>query len=200
VKVNLREILIILLIFLVVFTVVQLSLQSFRVDGPSMEPTFEDGQFLMINKVTYRFQSPHRGDVIVFWPPFHSDYPFIKRVVGLPGELVEIRNGKIFIDGVLYEEEPTMQVTPRTTSVLVPEDSYFVLGDNRDDSRDSRFWGSVPRDNLKGKAVFVYWSWEPDENPPGWSFPYIIDLVQWVGHGIYNFPTHVRWSRLGTAI
>jgi signal peptidase I len=170
VKVNLREILIILLIFLVVFTVVQLSLQSFRVDGPSMEPTFEDGQFLMINKLTYRFQSPHRGDVIVFWPPFHSEYPFIKRVVGLPGELVEIRNGKIFIDGVLYEEEPTMQVTPRTTSVLVPEDRYFVLGDNRDDSRDSSEGWTVPESNIIGKTWVCYWPPSDWGLTPGYSY------------------------------
>lgn len=156
-KVNLRETLIIILIFLVVFTIVQLSLQSFRVDGPSMKPTFENGQFLMINKLTYRFMSPHRGDVIVFWPPFLSDYPFIKRVVGLPGELIEIRNGHIYIDGLLYEEDPQMQVTPRNISVLVPAGQYFVLGDNRDDSRDSSYGWTVPEGNILGKTWVSYW-------------------------------------------
>ena len=169
-KINLRETLIIILIFLVVFAAVQLSLQSFRVDGPSMEPTFEDGQFLMINKLTYRFQSPHRGDVIVFWPPFNSDYPFIKRVVGLPGELIEIRNGHIFINGSLYEEEPRMPVTPRNTSVRVPEGHYFVLGDNRDDSRDSSEGWTVPESNILGKTWVSYWPPSECGQTPGYSY------------------------------
>jgi signal peptidase I len=169
-KVNLREILIIVLIFLVVFTIVQLSLQSFRVDGPSMEPTFENGEFLMINKLTYRFQSPRRGDVVVFWPPFQSDYPFIKRIVGLPGELVEIKHGQIFVDGLLYEEQPQMQVTPRTISMLVPKDNYFVLGDNRDDSRDSSEGWTVPRGNIIGKSWVCYWPPSEWGLTPGYSY------------------------------
>jgi signal peptidase I len=82
----------------------------------------------------------------------------------------------------------------------VPPGVYFVMGDNRDDSRDSRFWGTVPVENIKGKAVFIYWSWEPDPDAPGWGFPYIHHVFQWIGHGLYNFPTHIRWSRLGTAL
>ena len=82
----------------------------------------------------------------------------------------------------------------------MPPGEYFVMGDNRDDSRDSRFWGTVPVENIKGKAVFVYWSWEPDPDAPGWGFPYIHHVFQWAFHGIYKFPTHVRWTRLGTAL
>lgn len=169
-KINLREILIILLIFLVVFTVVQVSLQSFRVDGPSMEPTFEDNQFLMINKLTYRFQSPQRGDVIVFWPPFRSDYPFVKRIIGLPGELVEIKHGRIYIDGDLYEEAPQMESTPRAISLLVPKDNYFVLGDNRDNSNDSSGGWTVPGSNIVGKTWICYWPPSGWGLTPGYSF------------------------------
>jgi signal peptidase I len=169
-KINLREVLIILLIFLVVFTAVQLSLQSFVVDGPSMEPTFEDNQFLMINKLTYRFTAPQRGDVIVFWPPFHSEYPFIKRVIGLPGELVEIKQGRIYIDGELYEEEPTMQVTQRNMSVLVPGGRYFVLGDNRNNSRDSSEGWTVPEDSIIGRTWICYWPPSEWSLTPDYSF------------------------------
>jgi len=82
----------------------------------------------------------------------------------------------------------------------VPENQYFVMGDNRDDSRDSRFWGGVPAQNVKGKAVFVYWSWQPDDGAPGFSFPYVIDAVQWIGYVVFNFPSHVRWDRVGLAL
>lgn len=170
---NVREILIMILIFLVVFAAVQFSVQSFRVDGPSMEPSYEEGQFIMVNKLTYRFGDPQRGDVIIFDPPFSSEYPFIKRVVGLPGELVEIENGKIYIDGKLLDESPDMGRPNRDVSVFVPEDSYFVLGDNRDDSRDSTESWTVPRENIVGKSWIGYW-------PPsewGLSPDYSYDLV-----------------------
>ncbi len=83
---------------------------------------------------------------------------------------------------------------------IVGEDKYFVLGDNRDDSKDSRFWGTVPFENIRGKAIFVYWSWTPDPNSPGWGFPYFIDAIQWIGYGLYNIPSHIRWDRLGTPL
>ncbi len=170
---NVREILIMILIFLVVFAAVQFSVQSFRVDGPSMEPSYEEGQFIMVNKLTYRFGDPQRGDVIIFDPPFSSEYPFIKRVIGLPGELVEIENGKVYIDGDLLDESPDMGEPKDIRPLLVPEDRYFVLGDNRDDSRDSTEGWTVPRDNIVGKSWIGYW-------PPsewGLSPDYSYDLV-----------------------
>lgn len=172
-KFNVREILIMILIFLVVFAAVQFSVQSFRVDGPSMQPSYEEGQFIMVNKLTYRFGDPQRGDVIIFDPPFSSEYPFIKRVIGLPGELVQIENGKIYIDGNLLDESPDMGEPNRDVSVFVPEDSYFVLGDHRDNSRDSTESWTVPRENIVGKSWIGYW-------PPsewGLSPDYSYDLV-----------------------
>jgi signal peptidase I len=154
---NVREILIMVLIFLVVFATVQFSMQSFRIDGPSMFPSFEQSEFIMVNKLSYHFGDPQRGDVIIFDPPFSSNYPFIKRVIGLPGELVEIEQGKIYIDGHLLEETPDMGSPGRDISVLVKEDNYFVLGDNRDNSRDSTEGWTVPRENIIGKSWMIYW-------------------------------------------
>jgi signal peptidase I len=156
---NVREILIMALVFLVVFAVVQFSVQSFRIDGPSMEPSFTEDEFIMVNKLTYRFSDPRRGDVIIFDPPFSSSYPFIKRVVGLPGELVEIRHGDIYINGLLLVEKPVME-RPRTMDMdatRVEKDHYFVLGDNRDNSRDSTEGWTVPSDNIIGRSWMIYW-------------------------------------------
>ncbi len=155
---NLREILIMALIFLVVFAAVQFSVQSFRVDGPSMEPSFTEGEFIMVNKLTYRFSDPRRGDVIIFDPPFSSAYPFIKRVVGLPGETVEIRHGDIYINGRLLNESPDLGDPNRDIGpTRIEKGQYFVLGDNRDNSRDSTEGWTVPRDNIIGRSWLVYW-------------------------------------------
>ena len=186
---------------------------AYRVNSASMEDTLMNGDYIFVNKLAYDYGTdPKAGDIVVFEYPMNPEKDFIKRIAALPGQEVQVADKILYVDGEVAEiplmsKNIDRRIIPGDLSFrdnfgpyVVPEGEYFVIGDNRDDSRDSRFWGSVPRDNLKGKAVFVYWSWEPDENPPGWSFPYIIDLVQWVGHGIYNFPTHVRWSRLGTAI
>ena len=154
---NVREILIMVLIFLVVFATVQFSVQSFRIDGPSMEPSFWEDDLIMVSKLSYRFGDPQRGDVIIFDPPFPSNYPFIKRVIGLPGELVEIEQGKIYIEGHLLEETPDMGSPGRDISVLVKKGHYFVLGDNRDNSRDSTEGWTVPRENITGKSWTIYW-------------------------------------------
>jgi signal peptidase I len=161
-KINVREVLIMALVFLVVFAAVQFSVQSFRVDGPSMQPSFLEDEFIMVNKLTYRFSDPRRGDVIIFDPPkerVDSNYPFIKRVIGLPGELVEIRHGDIYIDGRLLVEKPVME-RPRTMdmdAVRIEKDHYFVMGDNRDNSRDSTEGWTVPRDNIIGRSWMIYW-------------------------------------------
>jgi len=108
--------------------------------------------------VSYRSSGPQRGDVIVFNPPFPSEYPFIKRVIGLPGETVEIKDEKVFIDGIPLEEEYIMESPNYTMPAQeVPEDEYFVLGDNRNNSNDSHNNWTVPRDNLIGRAWFIYW-------------------------------------------
>ena len=163
-KGNTRQILITILIVVVIFLGMHYSLQSFTVSGQSMVPSFIDGEWLLVDKLTYRFSSPDRGDVIIFNPPpGNSDQPYIKRIIGLPGEYIEIKNGRIYISNdegdfeyVEYTDLPDIPVS-YSDSWVIPEDEYFVLGDNRPVSGDSRSFDTVPRDNILGKVWIRYW-------------------------------------------
>ncbi len=133
------------------------------IPSSSMEPTLEINDRLIIEKVSYRFQKPQRGDVVVFSPTDklreqNFKDAFIKRVIGLPGDKVEVRGGKVYVNGQAIrekyiEEAPEYKYGP----VTVPKDQYLVLGDNRNNSYDSHYWGFVPRENLIGRAVVRFW-------------------------------------------
>jgi len=154
----LREVGITILIAVVVFVCLRLTVQSYTVVMSSMEPNFQEGECIMVNKVSYHSSGPQRGQVIIFNPPFDSEYPFIKRVIGLPGETVEIKDRKVSINGTPLNEEYIMAPPTYTMPATeVPEDEYFVLGDNRNNSTDSSKGWTVPRDNIIGKAWFIYW-------------------------------------------
>jgi len=154
----LREVGIIILIAVAVFVLLRLTVQSYTVVMSSMEPNFQEGECIMVNKVCYRSSDPQRGEVIIFDPPFNSQYPFIKRVIGLPGETVEIKDEKVFIDGIPLEEEYINERPNYTMPAQeIPETEYFVLGDNRNNSNDSHSNWTVPRDNIIGRAWFTYW-------------------------------------------
>lgn len=134
--------------------------QPVKVEGTSMAPLLSDQERIFINKFVYKFESIHRGDVVVFWYPFDRTKSFIKRVVALPGELVEIRNGRVFVnDKELDEPYVPAQFADTTTygPTRIPEGRYFVMGDHRASSNDSRVFGAVPADSIYGKAVFSYW-------------------------------------------
>jgi signal peptidase I len=132
--------------------------QTTRVLGHSMQPNLEMDQRLVVEKLSYRFQEPARGDVVVLWPPYPSDKPLIKRVIGLPGETVRIADGQIFIDDVPLQEPYIDQETYWDDGEhRVPPQQVFVLGDNRSASNDSRFFGMVPYDSIVGKAWLSYW-------------------------------------------
>jgi len=172
----LREVGITVLIAVVVFALLQLTLQSYTVVMSSMEPNFHDGDCIMVNKVSYRSSGPKRGEVIIFAPPFDSPHPFIKRVIGLPGETVEIKDEKVFIDGIPLEEEYVMALPDYTMPAKeVPEDEYFVLGDNRNNSNDSHSGWMVPGDNIIGKAWFTYWPPSKWKVVKHYSYPELLE-------------------------
>lgn len=151
---------------LAVFVIVYLFLfQPHQVRGNSMYPNFHDGEYILTDKITYRIRKPKEGDVIIFRAPKNEEYDYIKRIIATPGHCVQIINGKVYIDNQPFAEPylPKDYLTyPGTflkegNTVCVPEKNYFVLGDNRAHSSDSREWGFVPEENIIGKAFFRYW-------------------------------------------
>lgn len=134
--------------------------QPVKVEGTSMAPLLSDQERIFINKFLYRFEPIERGDVVVFWYPLDHSKSFIKRVAGLPDETLEIRRGKLLINGREILEPyvpPSFFDGSSYGPVRIPDDEYFVMGDHRDSSNDSRVFGPVPRLAIYGKAVFAYW-------------------------------------------
>ncbi len=128
-----------------------------RVDGHSMEPTLHTGEFVVVNKLAYKFGSPQQGDVIVFHFPRDPEQEYIKRVIGLPGDTVSISKGEVRVNGQVLEEPYILNQPAYNNKWTVPERHLFVLGDNRNNSSDSHTWGPVPLNYVVGKALFVYW-------------------------------------------
>jgi signal peptidase I len=153
-----RELIETLALTLVIFLLIRFAVQNFRIEGFSMEPNFHDGQFLIVDKVSYMLHPPERGDVIVFIPPNNTTRDFIKRIIGLPGDQVEVVNGRVLVNGaVLDEPYPLAPASYSAATVTVPAGEYFVLGDNRNNSSDSHSWGPVSVKSIIGKAWVSYW-------------------------------------------
>ena len=153
-----KEILQTALISLGIFFFVYIFLvQPHRIKGESMNPNFADGELILTEKVSYYIYKPQRGDVVVFKAPKTTRVDFIKRIIGLPGENVKIEDGTVFINGQKLIEPYETQKTQGGMSITLLENQYFVLGDNREASSDSRSFGPIERNTIKGKAWLVYW-------------------------------------------
>lgn len=134
-----------------------------RVDGVSMRPTLENGEFVLVNKMSYRFGNVDRGDIIVFHFPVNPNEELVKRVIGLPGDHVSIQAGVVYVNGQVLNESYIADVPSYSGEWDVTEGQFFVLGDNRNNSNDSKDWGLLPFDKIVGKAVLIYWP------PPMWN-------------------------------
>jgi len=134
--------------------------QPFIVKGQSMEPNFENSNYLIVDELSYRFRDPQRGEVVVFRYPRNISQRFIKRIIGLPGEKIEIEAGVVMVNGKILDESKYLLLGVQTSGdiqISLDENEYFVLGDNRISSFDSRQWGTLPRKNIIGRVYFRAW-------------------------------------------
>jgi signal peptidase I len=157
-----REIIETVVLTALMFVVINLAVQNYDVDGPSMEPSLHNQERIMVDKVSYHFRSPARGDVIVFIAPPEPTLNYVKRIIALPGDIITIQDTTVKVNGVSLNEKyvnPGDQGNPYPPIVnqRVPANDYFVMGDDRKNSSDSREWGFVPRANIIGRAALVYW-------------------------------------------
>jgi len=155
---------IVILALVIVVPIRYFLFQPFFVKGQSMEPNFEDGDYLIVDEISYRFRNPQRGAVVVFKYPQNPSQRYIKRIIGLPGELLEIKDGKVMVfdekgEQVLNESDylSSNLQTSGNIQVRLGDNEYFVLGDNRPSSSDSRYWGSLPRENIIGRVFIRAW-------------------------------------------
>lgn len=205
----LEAILVALIIAVVLRTFV---VQAYRIPSESMENTLITGDFILVNKFIYHFREPEPGDILVFQYPLNPSKDYVKRCVAIEGQMVEIKDKQVFVNNRpvleakgVHHTDPTF-IPPDLGNrdnfgpVIVPPGCVFVLGDNRDDSRDSRVWGFLDKELIHGKASFVYWSWAPDPNAPRWESPYIIPILTIPFYNLMHFPNRVRWDRLGNPL
>jgi signal peptidase I len=167
----LRDLIETLVLTLIIFFVVNALTGRFYVRGSSMEPSLHSGQYLVVMRFSYWLGEPQRGDVVVFDPPNGAGEDYIKRIIGLPGELVEARDGAIWIDGYRLEEPYVASGVSYSSAWELGPGEYFVLGDNRANSSDSHSWGPLHRDDIVGEAWLSYWPPQRWGVVPHYGFP-----------------------------
>ncbi len=212
-------------LFVLIFT--RFIAQATQVPTESMKPTIMVGDHFFLDKLVFPANYPtqvrpylperslERGDIVAFRAPTQGDIPFVKRLIGTPGDVIEIHdkrvriNGieieepyKIHVDGNIYEDQPWTPheyvIRDNYGPVTLPENAYFVMGDNRDNSNDSRYWGFIGREDIIGKPMFIYWSYAGDTYVPGRRT--IGDRLQSYLSVVGHFFTRTRWFRMGMAI
>jgi len=166
-----REVIETIILTVLMFLVIRFAVQNYFVEGVSMEPNLHNQERILIDKWTYLFHPPARGDVIIFMAPPEPSQDYVKRIVGVPGDMITINDTTVIVDGVTLQEtyvDPARQGNPyqfkQIHNLVVPANDYFVLGDNRIISSDSRDWGFVPRANIIGRAAIVYWPFGEDND------------------------------------
>lgn len=153
----LKDILETLLLSVLLFILINAVSARIKIDGSSMNPSLNNGEFVIVSKLNYRFGEPERGDVVVFDFPRNITQEYIKRVIGLPGEEIKVKDGVVYVDGEKLIEPYQYEQPHYEGSWIIPKETLFVLGDNRNNSSDSHTWGMVSLENVIGEALFVYW-------------------------------------------
>ncbi|KPL01343.1 MAG: hypothetical protein AMJ91_00250 [candidate division Zixibacteria bacterium SM23_73_3] len=194
--------------------------EAYKIPSGSMEDTLLIGDFLLANKFIYgakipllpvhlpAFREPKPGDIVIFKYPRNPKVNYIKRCVAVEGQTVQIINKVLYVDGERFPDLPFSKYTDQRTRspgrdprdnfgpYKVPKGHLFMMGDNRDNSADSRYWGSLPRELVLGKAMIIHWSWSPDPNAPIITRKDLLSVPKNIGYNILHFPTRVRWNRL----
>lgn len=157
-----RSIIEMLLLTLLMLLVIRLAVQNYQVQGVSMEPSLHNQEYILVNKVAYLFQHPSRGDIIVFRYPIDPSENFVKRIIAVPGDIISVVGEQVTVDGVTLKEpyintKDQINPFPSFRNRVLASNEYFVMGDNRGNSSDSRDWGTVPAQDIIGKATLIFW-------------------------------------------
>lgn len=212
---------------LLIALVIKTSLvEAYNIPSGSMEDTLMTGDFILGNKFVFgakvpllpirlpALSEPEPGDIVIFKFPLNPDQNYIKRCIAGPGQMVEIRNKRVYVDDVLLEEPEFSKHTDKRVRsrgsyesardnygpMRVPDGHYFMMGDNRDNSYDSRYWGCVPRENILGSAMIVHFSWVHDDNAPDVTLDNPLSIFESLAYNIQHFPERVRWNRIGDIV
>lgn len=200
------------LALLIAFLLRTFVVQAYKLPSSSMEDSLLSGDFVLVNKLHYRYNEPKPGEVIVFKYPLNPSKDMIKRVVASEGQSVEIRDKLVYVDGKMVPDPISAKysdprILPADYSsrdnfgpVQVPAGHIFVLGDNRDQGQDSREWGFLDRSFLKGKVMFVYWSWAADPYAPKFRSPYITPLLEIIFYNLGHLGDRLRLGRVGIIV
>jgi signal peptidase I len=176
-----------------------------------MESALYQGDYLIVSKLSYSSGTPQAGDLVVFEHPFKIGDMKAGRVIATEGQTIEIIDKTVYVDDAPNADYANVthsdnRVLPENYSnrdysqpVQVPAGAVYILGDNRDTAEDSRNFGPINNDKIKGRAIFVYWSWRPDPEAPEWESPYIIPAVQILFYNLFHFPSRLRLDRLGAS-